>query len=161
MIRAEGLTKDFLFYPRRRDRLLAALSQGRLGHATRFRALDDVSFDVEPGRALGVVGANGAGKSTLLGLLAGTLRPSAGRVERRGRIAPLLALCNNLVEVRSDALKMIYITRRVPADDSATGIGPWQTALKLLSYAGIVVNLLYLGLPVLLLVDISYLSRFW
>jgi anoctamin-8 len=61
-------------------------------------------------------------------------------------IAPLLALANNLVEVRSDALKMIYVTRRVPADDSASGIGPWQNALKLLSFAGIVVNLLYLGI---------------
>ena len=61
-------------------------------------------------------------------------------------VAPLLALANNLIEVRSDALKMIYVTRRVRADDSATGIGPWESALKLLSYVGIVVNLLYLGI---------------
>ena len=53
---------------------------------------------------------------------------------------------NNLVEVRTDALKMIYATRRVPADDSATGIGPWERVFKLLSFAGVIVNLAYIGI---------------
>lgn len=48
-------------------------------------ALDDVSFDVEPGTIVGVMGANGAGKTTLFSLLAGNTRPSAGDIVFEGR----------------------------------------------------------------------------
>jgi len=58
----------------------------------RLPALTDVSFQVAKGESLGVVGTNGAGKSTLLSLIAGTSRPTAGRVEVDGRIGPLLEL---------------------------------------------------------------------
>lgn len=55
-------------------------------------ALDGVSFSVAKGEALGVIGANGAGKSTLLRVIAGTLRPDAGRVHVDGQISTLLQL---------------------------------------------------------------------
>lgn len=58
----------------------------------RFTALEGVTFDVSPGECLGIVGANGSGKSTTLGLIAGVLEPSAGHVETRGRVCPLLEL---------------------------------------------------------------------
>jgi len=48
--------------------------------------LDDVTFDLAPGRCVGVVGENGAGKSTLLRILVGLLRPTSGRVERHARL---------------------------------------------------------------------------
>jgi len=50
-----------------------------------FRVLNDVSIQVQPGEALGVVGPNGAGKTTLFSVLAGTLAPSAGQVRLDGR----------------------------------------------------------------------------
>jgi len=55
-------------------------------------ALRDVSFRLEPGEVLGVVGRNGAGKTTLLKVIARVLRPTSGRVIVRGLVAPLLGL---------------------------------------------------------------------
>src|SRR5450759_2299596 len=57
-----------------------------------FFALKDVSFRLEQGGGLAVVGSNGAGKSTLLSLVAGLARPNSGTVQVEGRIAPLLEL---------------------------------------------------------------------
>ena len=57
-----------------------------------FYALKNVSFQLESGSGLGIIGANGAGKSTLLSLVAGLAKPDTGRVQVAGRIAPLLEL---------------------------------------------------------------------
>lgn len=57
-----------------------------------FWALRDVSFDLQPGEHLGLVGANGSGKSTLLKLISRVIEPTSGRVETRGRVAGLLEL---------------------------------------------------------------------
>src|SRR5438552_9554123 len=55
-------------------------------------ALDDVSFRIEPGHAVGLVGRNGSGKTTLLRLLSGIIKPTGGRVEVGGRVGALLEL---------------------------------------------------------------------
>ena len=62
-----------------------------------FWALRDVSFQVEPGEAIGVVGRNGQGKSTLLKLVAGVLLPDTGAVSVSGGVAPLIEITGGFV----------------------------------------------------------------
>ncbi len=57
-----------------------------------YEAVNDVSFTVGRGEMLGILGRNGSGKSTLLKVIAGVYRPTAGNVEVRGTVAPLLEL---------------------------------------------------------------------
>ena len=65
------------------------LMQGKVKYNS-FWALKDVSFSVNQGEIFGLIGQNGAGKSTLLKVIARVLRPTAGRVLVKGRVAPLL-----------------------------------------------------------------------
>ncbi|WP_336659755.1 ABC transporter ATP-binding protein [Leucobacter sp. USHLN153] len=62
-----------------------------------FWALRDISFDVRPGEAIGVVGRNGQGKSTLLKLVAGVLFPDEGRVRVNAGVAPLIEITGGFV----------------------------------------------------------------
>jgi len=57
-----------------------------------FLALDNVSFSIEKGETLGLIGRNGAGKSTTLKLISGILKPSEGTIITRGNIVPMLEL---------------------------------------------------------------------
>jgi lipopolysaccharide transport system ATP-binding protein len=92
VLRVSGLRKEFRFYHHSWDRFLEWVSGGRIRRGQSFVALDDVTFEVARGSALGIIGANGAGKSTLLKIISGTLYPTAGRVEVTGRVASLLEL---------------------------------------------------------------------
>ncbi len=90
VLRAVGLCKEYKLYSSPRARLKALLT-GRAAHRSHW-ALQDVSFTLRRGQCIGVIGDNGAGKSSLLKLLAGTLQPSAGLLERVGRVTAILEL---------------------------------------------------------------------
>ena len=92
IIDVRNVSKHYPIYARPADRLLQMLARGRRRYYREFRALDDVSFAVERGQTLGVIGRNGAGKLTLLQIVCGTLAPTAGSVQVNGRIAALLEL---------------------------------------------------------------------
>jgi len=74
--------------------LLATSTAGNLGRdaydRVNVRALNDISFDVEDGERLGLLGVNGSGKTTLLKVLAGIYRPTRGRFQASGHVAALL-----------------------------------------------------------------------
>jgi lipopolysaccharide transport system ATP-binding protein len=92
-LRATGLTKRYRVGTRRHhaDRLADLFSRHRRsGVEEEFCALDDVSFEIMYGDAVGIVGGNGAGKSTLLKILSRVMRPSAGTAELYGRLASML-----------------------------------------------------------------------
>lgn len=65
--------------------------RGKL-HYEEFTALNSVSFDVQKGETLGLIGRNGAGKSTLLKVISGILKPTEGSVVCHGNVVPMLEL---------------------------------------------------------------------
>ncbi len=92
ILRVAGLSKSYRLYDDPRQRLWEALSLGRRTLHREFWALRDIGFEVGRGESMGIIGRNGSGKSTLLQCIAGTLEPTAGSVEVRGRVAALLEL---------------------------------------------------------------------
>lgn len=90
VLQAQGLGKRYRLYASPHERLMALL--GWADRSQAHWALKDISFELQRGQCLGVVGDNGAGKSTLLKLLAGTLQPSHGHLQRLGRVTAILEL---------------------------------------------------------------------
>ena len=92
LIEFEGVTKTFK--QGAGAKLLIGHVKDRIRRTDRnlFYALRNVSFSVEKGESLAIIGRNGAGKSTLLGLVAGLSDPNEGRVTVNGRVAALLEL---------------------------------------------------------------------
>ncbi|HSB96888.1 MAG TPA: ABC transporter ATP-binding protein [Spongiibacteraceae bacterium] len=91
-IKVENLSKCYQVFTRSHERLLQMLVRDKKQYFSEFWALKDVSFAVERGETVGIIGRNGSGKSTLLQLICGTLHPTSGTVQTNGRITALLEL---------------------------------------------------------------------
>lgn len=94
MIKVENVSMKFNLGADKVNTLKELLIKGvkrKIKHSE-FWALSDISFSIEPGEVLGLVGTNGAGKSTLLKVIAGVMKPTKGNVEHYGSIAPMIEL---------------------------------------------------------------------
>ena len=91
-IKVNSLSKIYPLYNSPKDRMKEALHPKRKKYHKDFYALRDVSFEVERGDSLGIIGQNGSGKSTLLKILSRVLTPSSGTFDVRGRVVSLLEL---------------------------------------------------------------------
>jgi lipopolysaccharide transport system ATP-binding protein len=91
-IRVDRLGKAYKRYPARWSRLAEWVMPWAGPRHSLHWVLRDISFHVEPGEAVGIIGINGAGKSTLLKMITGTTQPTIGSVQITGRVAALLEL---------------------------------------------------------------------
>jgi ABC-type polysaccharide/polyol phosphate transport system ATPase subunit len=85
-------SRHFKVYPRESRRLKDVVVARRRSRPADVVALRDVSFRIEPGSAVGLVGRNGSGKTTLLRLISGIIKPTSGSVDVGGRVGSLLEL---------------------------------------------------------------------
>jgi ABC-2 type transport system ATP-binding protein len=97
IIEAHDLGVEFVRNRRRNLRLRELIIHAfrkdrRKGQEETFWPLRNLSFEIQPGEAVGIIGKNGTGKSTLLRLIAGVLKPDEGDVMVRGNVAPLIQL---------------------------------------------------------------------
>src|SRR5438876_12270930 len=91
-ITGRRVSKMYRMYPAPSAHLKEMLTFGRRAYHREFWALRDISFDVERGQTLGLIGPNVSGKSTLLEIVTGILAPTTGRVRTHGRVAALFEL---------------------------------------------------------------------
>ena len=91
-IEVRDVTKVYRLYDKNTDRLKEALGLTHKCLHKDFYALNGVSFDVEEGQSVGIIGTNGSGKSTMLKIITGVLTPTSGQVTVRGKVSALLEL---------------------------------------------------------------------
>lgn len=91
-INVDHVSKVYKLYDKPSDRLKESLGLTRKKKSKDHRALDDVSFRINKGETVGIIGTNGSGKSTILKIITGVLNPTDGKVDIDGRISALLEL---------------------------------------------------------------------
>jgi len=90
-ILARNASKEFTMRYHRTIKQITIAAMRRQQISDTFLAVNDVSFEIEAGESVGLMGLNGSGKSTLLKLISGVMKPDSGEVLTRGRIAGLIA----------------------------------------------------------------------
>lgn len=95
-VKVDSLTKIYPLYASPHDRLKETLHPRRKKYHKEYYALKNVSFEIEKGDSLGIIGKNGSGKSTLLKLLSRVLTPTSGSFQIKGRVISLLELGSGL-----------------------------------------------------------------
>ncbi len=83
-----GIEKNFSL----KELLISIFSKKKRKRKTDFWALKDISFNVDKGEVVGLIGSNGAGKSTLLKVVSGVMKPTKGKVTVNGVISPMIEL---------------------------------------------------------------------
>lgn len=91
-IEVRDVEKVYRLYDKNTDRLKESLGLTKKKLHKDFYALKGVSFDVEEGQSVGIIGTNGSGKSTMLKIITGVLTPTSGTVSVRGKVSALLEL---------------------------------------------------------------------
>ena len=92
VIKVRDLVKKYNIYDDPMDRLKETLSIRHKCYHREFVALNGLTFDIEKGDAVGILGKNGSGKSTLLKMITGVLTPTSGTIEIKGVISAILEL---------------------------------------------------------------------
>ncbi len=106
MIKVTNLSKTFKLYNSPTERLKEIIT--RRQYCQEFAALTGISFQVDSGKTLGIIGQNGAGKSTLLKILTGILHPDSGEIDIDGKITGLLELGTGF-NMECSGLENIYL----------------------------------------------------
>ena len=102
-IEVKDVTKIYRLYDRPIDRLKESLSMTHKSLHKDFYALNGLSFTVEKGQTVGIIGTNGSGKSTILKIITGVLTPTTGSVQVDGKISALLeSLSERIDDIESD-----------------------------------------------------------
>ncbi len=91
-IEVDKVTKIYKLYDKPIDRLKESLNLSHKEYHKDFYALNELSFHVEKGQTVGIIGTNGSGKSTILKIITGVLTPTTGQVKVNGKISALLEL---------------------------------------------------------------------
>jgi lipopolysaccharide transport system ATP-binding protein len=154
VISCRGVGKAFQLYSHYNDQLKQALLGFWKNFYHQHWVLHDVTFDVRKNERIGIIGRNGAGKTTLLQIICGITTPTAGKVEVKGRIAPILALgagFDGSLTGRENAriggailgLKRNEVERRLPGIAEFAEIGPFLDQPVKLYSSGMVARLAF------------------
>lgn len=91
-VELKNVTKIYKIYNNPNERLKEAIHPFKKQYHSDFKAISDLSFSIQKGQAIGIIGKNGSGKSTLLKMITGVITPTSGSIKVEGKIAALLEL---------------------------------------------------------------------